>query len=103
MRFITEFEITNEELKYPNHFRVTQRKTRSEEGLGRGISDVFNFNEAGYIDKSGLAGVRRSLEIEAFPMDKWIEFKNKLIEHIGVNPGDQIGALQLIKDLEFCK
>lgn len=103
MRFITEFELDSNELKFADNPVKEHRKSCAEDKLGNMIAESFGWIEKIFATFRGPSGERYTLEIEAFPMDKWIEFKNKLIEHIGANPGDQIGALQLIKDLEFGK
>src|SRR5688572_11804896 len=101
MRFITEFELdVNIDTKKLDHL-IPDKKGIRELGVGKEIGMAFGWRQNGKTTPAGSIVHHFSLEIEAFPMDKWIEFKNKLIEHIGAKPGDQIGALQLIKDFEF--
>lgn len=98
MRFITEFELlTNFEIE--NYKSIRQRGAAKE--LGEDISTVFGWQVKGETTLHGPVAERHTLDIEAFPMDKWIEFKIRLLEHIEQRPGDAIGALQLIKNLEF--
>lgn len=79
MRFITEFELTPDEIKYTKAPTFDYRKQWAEHNLGGQISFTFGFKETGYINTDGYAGELRTLEIEAFPIDKWIEFREKII------------------------
>jgi hypothetical protein len=102
MRFITEFE-----LEYP--FTLSAPKLcieRAKYRMGDMIESAFDRKEKEESIR-GNEGRRWSLEIEAFPMDKWIEFKNRLLSHISFcndegRPVNEIRVLQMIKDLEFC-
>lgn len=94
MRFITEFEL--EPTKSPEwHIEHSQRR------LGEMILDSFGIFEYGFISRSGAAAIRRSLEIEAFPMDKWIEFKQRLFMECGMPEPNGVSILEMIKELEF--
>ncbi len=77
MRFITEFELaqnTNSE-RLVNGF-----KDNGEFEMGRLIASSFKWNESAFRDQLRQVNFNKwSLEIEAFPMDKWIEFKNLLL------------------------
>lgn len=95
MRFITEFE-TNDE-KYVNGIR----KIHKEENLGHEIANKLGWKEIGLINTEGLAAVKHTLEIEAFPMDKWVEFKQKLFMECGTPCPNGVAILEMIKDLEF--
>ena len=91
MRFITEFEFD----PFSNN-RNHYNEGEAFKMLGYSISKSFGFKE----NKD-----KRSLEIEAFPMEKWIEFKQKLFTHVyeegrqGV-AFNQVRILELIKELE---
>lgn len=101
MRFITEFEITPDELKYANNPIKGHRKSCAEERLGEIIAESFGWEEKGRISRHGASGERYTLEIEAFPMDKWIEFKSKLLTEITDSNADGRFILKIIKELEF--
>lgn len=79
MKFVTDFKVSGEELKYTPNPVIDHRKSCAEDELGSDISKAFSFKELGTIEESGLAGMYQQLEIEAFPMDKWVEFKKKII------------------------
>lgn len=100
MRFITEFELhTPFEIK--NYKGL--REKGSAEWLGLDISKAFGWNKRSEIKASGATIETHKLDIEAFPMDKWIEFKNKLFEHI-VDTNHFVSGtriLEMIKELEF--
>jgi hypothetical protein len=96
MRFITQFE-----LEYPyTLFDMENLKFTLQEGLGNKIADSFNWNEIGTTVSKGPVKYKAFIEIEAFPMDKWMEFKSKLLEHFCVYPGSTTKMLEFIKELE---
>lgn len=73
MRFITEFE-----LDHPyTPTRKRDYKHDMQVDMGALISESFGWKE-----KSGVSKTRHTLEIEAFPMDKWVEFKEKLLNEL---------------------
>ena len=75
MRFITEFE-----LEYPyTLFQKENLKFSLQEGLGNKIAESFQWKEIGYTRLEGPVKYKASIEIEAFPTDKWIEFKKRLL------------------------
>jgi hypothetical protein len=86
MRFITQFELcTLFEIK--NYKSL--REKGSAEWLGLDIAKAFGWEERGEttLAKNSPVIHKHSLEIEAFPMDKWIEFKNILKDHVATgNP-----------------
>lgn len=94
MRFITEFELAEGNINN-SHLSIEARKD-SEMKMGFEIGNVFGW-------ESPVSGhpLRHKLAIEAFPMDKWIEFKNKLhLELLNGKPsGDNIR--ELLEELEF--
>jgi hypothetical protein len=72
MRFITEFE-----LKFPYQLNVLETyKVRHHLDIGNQIGETFEWKDD-FDDEAN----RYKLEIEAFPLDKWVEFKEKLIDH----------------------
>ncbi|HEX2549359.1 MAG TPA: hypothetical protein VHM20_05995 [Gammaproteobacteria bacterium] len=71
MRFITEFE-----LEYPYTLDKPERyKSGMDHEIGKLIHDTF-----GWKSKGNAKRERFTLEIEAFPMDKWIEFKKRFFD-----------------------
>ena len=79
MRFITEFELlTPFEVK--NY--KSNRAWSCAQMLGVDISRAFGWDERGETTLHGPVIEINKLEIEAFPMDKWIEFKHKLADSI---------------------
>lgn len=75
MRFITEFELSSpfEIINYKG-----LRERGSAEWLGLDIAKAFGWEKKDGIIPDNPTAERHALEIEAFPMDKWIEFKQKL-------------------------
>jgi hypothetical protein len=76
MRFITEFELLTP-------FEIKNYKSLREKGtaewLGLDIARAFGWQQKGETTLHGPVSERHSLEIEAFPMDKWIEFRKRLL------------------------
>lgn len=101
MRFVTEFEVpeyfqSNRRIPY-----VPEKRHIMEVGMGNMIAESF-----GWQNPVNHNLDHHRLEIEAFRMDKWIDFKNRLLSHIHFcndedTPVDEIRVLQLIKELEF--
>lgn len=80
MRFITEFEVPASFEGLYNYHVVSERfiynnKERSKYKLGEMIDDSFGWQNP--VNNNPL---HHRLEIEAFPMDKWIEFKNRFMD-----------------------
>ena len=107
MRFITEYEISGNELKYTPNPVIEHRQSCAEDKLGEIIAESFGFKEAGFLETNGtgLTGIRKSLEIEAFPMDKWIEFKDKIMFYLQECEDkdeltESLWVLRMIKELE---
>lgn len=102
MRFITEFELwTPFEVK--NYKGLRQRG--AAQWIGEEVAKVFGWDVNSIAVPSYPTAERHTLEIEAFPMDKWIEFKNRLLAHIDFCNGedrlvDEIRVLNFIKELE---
>jgi hypothetical protein len=102
MRFITEFEVPEKFHGDPNMYpRNTDRfiynnKERSVYEIGEMIDRSFGWQNP--VNNNAL---HHRLEIEAFPMDKWVEFKDKLKwELIGCNCDNTEKIIGLIKELE---
>ena len=100
MRFITEFEITEAEVKYARYPVVEYRKQHGEANMGKLISESFDWSNPVNED-----GNRFRLCIEAFPDAKWIEFKNNLMDYltecdISEEIPETLKVLKLIKELE---
>lgn len=98
MRFITEFEII------PPY---TQSGLKSHKGyayceLGALIGDAFGWEERGAttLDPKDPIKHVHKLEIEAFPMDKWVEFKKHLFLELDKEEPSSVHIHELIKELE---
>jgi hypothetical protein len=93
MRFITEFENTYEAYGDPAFDRMHNAyKGKGALDIGNEIANSFGWK----VDEQRFK-VHTSLEIEAFPMDKWIEFKKRfsdaLPDYDAVSRSRLIGAL----------
>lgn len=87
MRFITDFELN----EYTNDAGyLANKKYEREMNLGKLIADTFGWQNPVNNNK-----LHHRLEIEAFPMGKWVEFKQKLIE----NFADDISARSILSIL----
>lgn len=77
MRFITEFKITKVDKEYANwlEFLLAKQMHDRQADMGIMIADSFGW-ENPVLDND----LHYLLEIEAFPIDKWIEFRNQLID-----------------------
>lgn len=102
MRFITEFELLSP-------FEIKNYKSLRERGcaewLGLDIARAFGWQQKGETTPRGQVSERHTLEIEAFPMDKWVEFKKRLFFKIEESqqydgPISGVEILELIKELE---
>ena len=100
MKSITDFKVSGDELKYTPNPVIEHRKSCAEDALGREISEAFSFKELGTIEESGLAGLYQTLEIEAFPMEKWIEFKEKMFKKLNLTEYDRYTLSEFIIELE---
>lgn len=80
MRFITEFELEGIVDVKKLDFLVPDKKRIRELGIGQEIGRAFGWQEKGQTTLHGPVVNHFSLEIEAFPMDKWIEFKNRFAD-----------------------
>lgn len=103
MIFITEFEVASGEVKDGNTHIADHRKSLAEEKLGSLVAESFGWLKRGETRLHGpnLIRERHTLEIEAFafPMDKWVEFKQKLSTAIRYGHGAS-SVESLLKELE---
>lgn len=96
MRFITEFDV--KDIAEANRDRfVKTYKSRCDLEIGAYISEAFGWQNPINGDKEHYR-----LEIEAFPMDKWIEFKVNIIKQLNslngiINP---LQFMTLLEELE---
>lgn len=104
MRFITEFEL-NTPFEIKNYKGL--REKGSAEWLGLDISKAFGWNKRSEIKASGATIETHKLEIEAFPIDKWIKFKAGINECIEQTKAGNYPAMysllsvgNLLKELE---
>jgi hypothetical protein len=99
MRFITEFEIREEDNRSFGYRKVVlfNQKANRQIEMGQMLADSF-----GWQNPVNSNPLHHRLGIEAFPMDKWIEFKQKLFEYLHVTGGNVSGVrvLELIKEIE---
>lgn len=97
MRFIAEFKVPESHKKLIKDSVISYNKTIQVQLLGDKIEEAFGWNNL-----SSDNGVHHQLEIEAFPMDKWVEFKQKLFDHLVID-GYEISPdylRELVKELE---
>jgi hypothetical protein len=97
MRFITEFE-----LEYPyTLFQMENLKFSLQEGLGNKIAESFQWKEIGTTTINGPVKYKASIEIEAFPMDKWIEFRDNIIAESRKGRSNRTNnIIKMIEELE---
>lgn len=92
MRFITEFE-----LEYPYTLDKPERyKSGMDHEMGKLLHESFGWKSKGNAKKE-----RFTLELEAFPMDKWIEFKNNIISESRKGRSNRTNnIIKMIEELE---
>lgn len=104
MRFVTEFEL-NEYTNDPGY--LANKKYERGMNLGKLIADSFGWEEiaqtTNFLNTTILH--KCTLAIEAFPIDKWIEFKNKLMGYLTEceekdELPETLWVLKTIKELE---
>lgn len=99
MRFITEFELDPDVIDRTRSYRdyTFEKMNILEKKMGELIAIAFHWNVPDKMETG-----KYKLEIEAFPMDKWIEFKQKLAVHINDSSGiiSPNYILSLFKELE---
>lgn len=96
MRFITEFEL---DVPFSNK-EADKCKSTMGFHIGGLIANAFDWHSAPFLSMVGPHRNKWALEIEAFPMDKWVEFKNSLHVELLAHKPDHIRILELIKELE---
>lgn len=93
MRFITEFENTPALLLEEGYNSwIKTYETRGELDIATQIGNSFGWET----DEQPFK-IRHTLEIEAFPMDKWVEFKRNVIM---IGSSDSLQILDMIMELE---
>lgn len=98
MRFISEFD-----LKPPYTLdRPEAHMLSMEADMGRMIGASFGWKHVGFTNlNKDYAGERWTLEIEAFPIDKWVEFKRNIATLIMSNCDELSGdVIKLLNELE---
>lgn len=93
MRFITEFELAEGNPR--NEALSIKAKKESEEAMGCAMANAF-----GWENPVNGNWFRYKIAIEAFPMDKWIEFKQFLLGNFGYDPGIKQLLHNVIERLE---
>jgi len=99
MRFITEFECDDTTWDATPAI-VSYRKERGHLDMGEMIANYFNWKSRGETTPHGPVKERYSLEIEAFPMDKWLEFKQRLSKECNTPCPHGGHILNMLKELE---
>lgn len=96
MRFITEFE--TDDYSYVRGIK----KIHGEENIGHEIAGSFGWNEREVtkLDPDVRIIHVHKLEIEAFPMDRWVEFKKRLVEACNMSYPNGTTILWLLSELE---
>jgi len=112
MRFITEFALSELQIKHARDQSVEYHKSICDRKIGTMISESFEWNNRDISrtiqanDNNAHSEIKMgetfTLEIEAFPMDKWVEFKQKVFsEMLEMGPMfSGVRMLELIKELE---
>lgn len=99
MRFITEFIF-----KFPySHSDEIGRKLHYNGLLGNAIAEAFGWDEKGETtpDLNCPISHKHKLEIEAFPMDKWVEFKKRFMDALpDYDSTSRVRLINAIADLE---
>lgn len=95
MRFITEFEVAPDVPKeaYQQYVKAWERRLGFH--MGNMIVDSFDWNLRG-----GPIKERHALEIEAFPKDKWVEFKRDLLAFLDLDSLQYKTICDRISELE---
>lgn len=93
MRFITEFQF--DEGSTPTEMTIKFRKEMRDDQLGQMIRASFAYQNP--VNGNPL---HHRLEIEAFPMDKWIEFKRDLFAFLDLDSLQYKTLLDRVLDLE---
>jgi hypothetical protein len=100
MRFIVEFKLSDKDKEFKDweKYLIERQKNSRQLDMGNMLAESFGWQNPVLGDP-----LRHRLEIEAFPMDKWVEFKQKVVT-LFVNDsyaGDGFSEIKdLIKELE---
>jgi hypothetical protein len=95
MRFITEFKCDDSSWDAIPAI-IKHRKSSREIEMGNMIAESFGWQNPVHKDS-----FHHRLEIEAFPMDKWVEFKQKMFSKFIDDDYEGAGKmLEFIKELE---
>lgn len=97
MRFITEFELWSR-FEIKNYKGL--REKGSAEWLGMDIAKAFGWDKKNGLVPNNPVAERHSLEIEAFPMEKWIEFKANILNISDLDSIQYKTLIDLISELE---
>jgi len=98
MRFITEFEIEQSDIQQGGRwpaYLIGRQKANGQIEMGAMLTDSFGWQNP--VQGNTL---HHRLEIEAFPLDKWVEFKEGLLKWFEDEPIDKDIILTRIKELE---
>lgn len=93
MKFKIEFK--NDGTKFDDAITDHRKEWRQNE-LGKLIADAFGWTESGITSLKPSDAIKFSLEIEAFPMDKWIEFKGKLRAYLDSVNNSGFGTMNIV-------
>lgn len=100
MRFITEFECDGTAWDMTPAI-VSHRKANGQMSMGNKIAELFGWQKNAIMSAMGPHTINWSLEIEAFPMDKWVEFRKKLISELPeYDAAAKIRIMNALSDLE---
>jgi hypothetical protein len=101
MRFITEFKVPEAFHGDPAYWPkwadrfIHNNQEQLRYGMGEMLQESFGFQNPVNSDT-----LHHRLEIEAFPMDKWVEFKSYLLSEIN-KPEPNVWYIdRMIKELE---
>lgn len=96
MRFMTEFEIV-----YPYTLnKPYAHMERAKYDMGQLLQNSFDWKERAYRKHDETEVNRWVFEIEAFPSDKWAEFKRLLFVYLGATGLYEPAFKHLIAELE---
>lgn len=97
MRFISEFESTYEGLSSRKYIeKIPYWQERGQADMGNLIAESF-----GWKQREVQSEMRHTLEIEAFPMDKWVEFKRRFMDALpDYDTVSRVRLINAIADLE---
>lgn len=104
MRFIVEFELEHHHISDAFAMNaIYERKNVLQSDLGDKIAELFGWKGIGEAKVKEIGTElkeKHTLEIEAFPMGKWVEFKKKLFTHFQLQEINPVKTFEMIKELE---